>query len=255
MTFKENWEKFLEESKLTEEEKQKYRKTKSKEVVIEPAEEDVKPEYSRFDPRRIRFGTALGIGIISNIFFFLFIILALYYYELFQQFGETNTGLEIFAWSCEAIGFLLMAFSVIVICVRVQDCNFTKKMIILYLFVEAIVMFLDFQFIDTPWFDTFSIPLIIGHAIFSALVCYSYSAFDPYSKLYKFFVILASLISLGGMLWLAFGYQVYLSVLTNCGAYLMLFIATSMLYRLEIIEVRCNGDPVNVVEAKSIFFE
>jgi hypothetical protein len=255
MAFKEKWKKFLEETKLTEEEKEKYRNKKKTEVIVEFTEEDVKPQYSGFDPRQIRFGTALGIGIVSNIFFFLFIILAIYYRELFLQFGEPNPVLEAIAWSCEAAGFLLMAISVTIICVRVQDCKFTKKMMILYLFVESIVMFLDFKFIDTPWFDTFSIPLIIGHAIFSALACYSYSAFDPYSKLYKFFVILASMISLGGMLWLVFGYQIYFSVLTNCGAYLMLFIATSMLYRLEIIEVPCNGDPVNVVETKSIFFE
>ncbi|MDR0919196.1 MAG: hypothetical protein LBM93_08100 [Oscillospiraceae bacterium] len=256
MTFKEKWQKFLEESKLTAEEKEKFKK--KEEIVLEEIiEEDPQklPEYKWYDPRKIRFGTCLIIGIISNVFFFLFIIIAMYYYELFQQFGETNLGLEITAWTCEALGFALMAFCIAGICFRVEGCNFTKKLIIIYLLVETMVMILDFNLLTVSWFNVFSTPLIICHAIFSAFVCYSYSAFDPFSKLYKFFVVLAALISLGGMLWLVFRFQIYLSVLTNCGAYLLLYIASSILHHLEIINVRCNGDPVKVIETKSIFFE
>lgn len=229
----------------------------SKWTIIGDAPDDKKeiPKYAWYSPKNIRFSTCMTIGIISNIFFFIFILICLYYYDMYQQFYQKILGFEIAGWVAEALGFLLMGFATIGIVVRVKYCTLTKVLMIIYLIAESVIMVLDFQLVWTAWYEANNKYFIIIHAILSALIFYSYSAFDPYSNWYKFFVILGSLICLCGMFWVIFGYKVYFSLLTNCGAYLMLFIATRIMIHLEEVQVECNGDPVIPIETKSVFFE
>jgi hypothetical protein len=174
---------------------------------------------------------------------------------MYQQFGEIVMGFKIAGYVTEALGFLFMAMSIFGIIFRVQNLKMTKILMIVYLLLEITIMTVEFQFFYVPWYNSYSTIFIIAHAIFSAAVCYSYLLFDPYTRGFKRTVVISSIICLAGMLWVIYGFRVYMSLLTNCFAYLILYIDMKLRLMSENLEVQCYGDPAKVIDTKSIFFE
>jgi len=202
------------------------------------------------------FKNCIIMGIYSNIMFILFIIICLFYYDIYGNSGIASTPFEIIAFTVETLGFILMAISIFGIILIVRQRMIMKILMAIYLVVEVVIMFADFGFLSPGnWYNGYSKVLIILHAIFSATVCLSYMSLD-YKKIpFQIIVGIASCIMLAGMFCIIFNIRIYASVLTNSVAYLFLYVAMIIQLNLEILQVDCYGDKANVVEYKSSFFD
>lgn len=204
----------------------------------------------------INFKNFIIMGIYSNIMFILFIIICLFYYDLYGNSGIASTPFEIIAYTVEALGFILMSISIIGIILVVRQRMIMKVLMAVYLVLEVVIMLADFQFLSLgDWYNGYSKVLIISHAIFSAFVCLSYMSLD-YKKIpFQIIVGIASCIMLAGMFCIIFNIRIYASVLTNSFAYLFLYIAMLIQLNLEVLQVDCYGDRATVAEYKSSFFD
>lgn len=202
------------------------------------------------------FKRCLTFGILANVMFILFIIICLVYYSIYGNTDKSNNLFEMSAYICEAVGFVLMALSIVGMVLILRQRYILKILLSIYLITEIFIMLLDFGFINIgKIYNGYSVPLIIVHAIFSAAVCFSHISLDHKRLPLQIAVSVASCMMLAGMLSVGYGVRIYASVLTNCFAYLFLYITLSIQLKLEVIEVDCHGDKARVQEYKSSFFK
>ncbi|HHX57583.1 MAG TPA: hypothetical protein GX710_06150 [Clostridiales bacterium] len=202
------------------------------------------------------FKNCIIMGIYSNIMFILFIIICLFYYDLYGDSGIASTPFEITAFTIEALGFILMAISILGIILLVRQRMAMKVLMATYLVIEVVIMLMDFKFLSLgDWYDGYSSVLIISHAVFSAIVCLSYLSLNHKKLPFQIVVGVAACIMLAGMFCIVYNIRIYASVLTNSFAYLFLYVAMLIQLNLEVLEVDCYGDKANVVEYKSSFFD
>lgn len=204
----------------------------------------------------LSFKNFLVLGVLSNIMFILFIIICLIYYDLYGDTGIASNPFEITAFTIEGLGFVFMALSIFGIILRVRQRTVMKMLMAVYLMAEVFIMLADFELINLgDWYNGYSKPYIVGHAIFSAAVCLSYLALERKRKPFQIVVAVAACVMLTGMFAIVYNSRIYISVLTNAFAYLFLYIAMLVQLKLEVIEVDCYGDKARVSEYKSSFFE
>ena len=201
------------------------------------------------------FRNCLLLGIYSNLFFIAFILFCLMYYDLYRDSGEAVREFEIIAMSLEAIGFFIMTMSIFMMIVLVQGRLLLKISMAAYLLIEVTVMALDFTLLEWEWYDGYAPWLIIAHAIVSAFVCMTYLTLDKRNKHLQISVGVSAAVMLAGMLAIAFGQRIYISVLTNTFAYMILYNAMIVLMRYDILIVDCYGYKAEVKEYRSSFFE
>lgn len=204
----------------------------------------------------INFKNCVIMGIFSNVMFILFILVCLLYYDLYDDTAETSMPFEITAFTIEGLGFLMMAVSIICIILIVRQRLIMKILTAIYLALEVMIMLVDFELINIgSWYDGYNKAYIICHAVFSALVCFSYILLDPKKTAYQVLVSVSSVIMMLGMFSIIWNMRIYISVLINTFAYLILYIGMLVQLHYEILEVDCYGDKARVQEFRSSFFD
>ena len=205
--------------------------------------------------RPFRLETCFKLGLFGNICFVAFIIICLIYYYTFSPSGTFRLGFDIAAYIVEFAGFGLMALAIAGICCIVRQRGLMKTLLSVYVCVEVFLMLLDFDFIHLDVYNGRSNLLIILHAIFSALVGFSFLSLDPKRTRLEMLVGIAVSMILAGMFSAVLNLRVYGSILMNAFAYIVFFASLRYYYNREEIEIDCYGDRAKVQEYKSTFFK
>lgn len=204
-----------------------------------------------------KFNTFKGytiIGLLSNIFFVLFIIITMIYYSYYLKTSNIVKPVENIAYSIEVIGFILMLASVMGYIARLRDRLLLKIGMAVYFITEFAIMICDFNVIDAKdFYKPASKVLIIGHCIFSAVVMLSYMQLETKKTCLQICCGICAVIMMFGCFSIVYNVRIYASVLINSFVYILFYALVLMLYSRQMIEVDCHGDVARVYEDSSIF--
>jgi len=210
---------------------------------------------------KARLNKCFNFGIVGNLFFILFSIICFAYYQAFGHIGDlpiVDTAFQIVAYTAEAAGFIFMLFAMIWFAKTVRQRILMKLMFCVYILTELILMLLEWnsyrEFVD-KFYDPYGLPLAIGHAIFTALVCFTFLSLDPHKFQLECVIIVTVAIVLVGMFGNIMGYRIYFSILTNAIAFCTMFGMLKFFTNQEAVEIDCFGDKARVIEYKSEFFD
>jgi hypothetical protein len=219
-------------------------------------ENEKKMTKTTVKPSKFQFRHFLLLGIAANVFFVLYILFCLYYYELYGGTGLAVTFFEVTAGTLETIGFLLMAAAIAVLIFTVQERQILKYCMGAYLVLEVLLMLAEFLIIKLgDWYDSYNPWIIIVHCAMSAAVCMTYMSLDRRSSRLQLIVGIGSAVMLLGMLCIAVGQKIYFSMLANTFAYIYMYIAMLVMLKYDILVVDCYGYKAEVTEYKSAFFD
>ncbi len=196
----------------------------------------------------------LIFGLLGNIFFILFSIVCLIYYNFFIKEGIIVSFIEAIAYTCEGIGFILMVLAIINIGRAVRMRLWLKIGFPLYIAVELVLMILELYSYCIDFYKPYSLVLAIVHSVFSGAVCLSFLSLDPGKKCLEGVIIGTVTLIFCGMLGNIMGIRIYFSILVNAVAFAALFAFIIWMLRREMIEIDCHGDKARVTEYKSTFF-
>ncbi|MBQ8905513.1 MAG: hypothetical protein IJY85_03990 [Ruminococcus sp.] len=199
--------------------------------------------------------TCFRFALYGNICFIIFIIICLFYYYLFGENGMTFIAFDIAAYIAEGAGFLLYLLGIIGLCRNVMGCTALKALLVIYVLTEILLMLMDFQFIDLSFYNGQSVPLIITHAICSAVIALTHLTLERNRQQLNLAVIILVVIILGGMFSAALNFRVYGSIFMNAVGYIFFYARMIHLLNQEELEVACFSDPVRVTTYKSTFFD
>lgn len=199
----------------------------------------------------------LKVGILSNGLFILFIIVCMTYYGIYLKTGFQNTIVEGIAYGLEALGFIFMSVYIVGFIGKLHDRKFLKVSLVLYFVTELCIILMDFNFLDIEdAYNPSSKVLIIGHSVFSAVVCFSHITFDRNQTSIQIATAVATVITLCGVFCVAYGTRVYVSVLINAVAYVVYYTWVLFLVNTERVYIDCYGDVIEEVHYSSKdFFE
>lgn len=201
-----------------------------------------------------RFSKGLTYGMVGNIFFMAFGLICLLYYTIYSPDSVVSTILEIFAYSCEACGFVSLVIAIIDVIRTVRMRNWLKFSFPVYIAVELVLMIMELNSFYFDFYEPYSLALAIIHSVFSAAVCFSFLTLDPGKVCLEIAVTICIGVILGGMLGNIIGIRIYFSIMTNAVAFTALFASIKWMLSREMIEVDCYGDKARVAEYKSTFF-
>lgn len=204
---------------------------------------------------RQRLSLGLLLGQIGNALFILFTVIAYVYYLVYTPESFFIKAMEIFAYVVEFAGFAALIFSDLFISEAVRMRTPMKIGFSVYIFLEALMMILEFNAYRFEFYKPYSLALAIIHSIISAAVCFSFLMLDPDNKTYEIIITVCVGIIFGGMLGNIIGIRIYFSICTNAVAFTLLFGAIRFLLKREVIEIDCHGDRARVAEYKSSFFD
>lgn len=196
----------------------------------------------------------LTLGLVGNLFFVLFSIICFFYYYTFGINGIIITFIEVIAYACEVIGFICLILSIILICKTVRMRMSLKISFPVYIITEIVLMFLELNSYKMEFYKPYSLVLAIGHAVFSALVCFTFLSLDPGKVCLEILIVVSFAFILAGMLGNILGIRIYFSILTNAVAFSIMFATIKWMLAREMIEIDCYGDKARVAEYKSTFF-
>lgn len=199
----------------------------------------------------------LKIGILSNGLFILFIIVCMIYYSIYLKTEIQSDLVEGIAYTLEALGFIFMSVYIIGFIGKLKDRKLLKVSLVIYFVVELCIILMDFNFLDIEdAYNPSSKILIIGHSIFSAVVCFSHITFDSKQTSLQIATAIATIITLFGVFCVAYGTRVYISILINAIAYVVYYSWTLYLVNTERIYIDCYGDVIKDVHySTKDFFE
>lgn len=199
----------------------------------------------------------LKIGILGNSMFIVFIIVCMIYYDIYLHTEIQSAVVEIIAYCLEAIGFILMAIYIVGFWGKLHDRMFLKVSLSIYFITELCIILMDFNFLDIKdAYNPSSKILIISHAIFSGIVCFSHITFDKNQISMQIATAVATVITLAGVFCIAYDTRVYISILINAAAYVIYYTWVLFLVNTERVYIDCYGDIVEDVHYSSKdFFE
>lgn len=196
----------------------------------------------------------LILGLIGNIFFLLFGFVCFIYYIVFSKDGIVVPFIEVIAYSCEILGFLLLLISDILLCRCLRGRVLLKIGFSVYIVTELVMMIMELISFRLDFYEPYSLVLAIGHAVFSALVCFAFLSLDPGKTSLEILITVCFGVILCGMFGNIFGVRIYFSIITNAVAFTIMFASLISLRSREKIEIDCYGDKARVAEYKSTFF-
>lgn len=192
---------------------------------------------------------------VGNIFFILFSLVCLLYYNVYDPESGAVRFIEMIAYIFESFGFLSLLIAIIFINQTVRMRMWLKIAFPVYVAVELVMMVLELNSYHIPQYDPYSLVLAVIHSLFSAVVCFTFLTLDPGKTELETAVTICFGVILGGMLGNIIGIRIYFSILTNAVAFAGLFAAIKWFLAHEKIEIDCHGDKAKVDEYKSTFFE
>lgn len=196
------------------------------------------------------------LGLLANISFVVFIIICMIYYAYNRRTGEICYVVDAVAYIVEAIGFILMFVSIFGQINILRERKLYKISMAVYWIIELSIMIFDFNLLDTDeFYNPTSKVLIIGHCVFSVLVCLTSLTLDLRKTCLEVCTGVAAVIIMLGMVSIIYDVRLYASVLINAIAYIFLNAAILEMLRRESIEIDCHGDKARVAEFSSSFFD
>lgn len=201
-----------------------------------------------------KLSAGLTLELVGNLFFILFSIICYFYYSTFGVDGIIIEFIEVIAYACEAAGFICMLIGIILIGKTVRMRIWLKIAFPIYILTELVLMVMELNSYRIDFYEPYSLALAIGHAVFSAAVCFTFLSLDPGKICLEVLIIVSFGIILVGMLGNIIGIRIYFSILTNAVAYSIMFAAIKWMLSREMIEIDCHGDKARVNEYKSSFF-
>ena len=234
------------------------RRRKARSGVVAP--EDLswrdRREYLRehSGARRYTLTDCMKMGRLANILFIVFIVIALIYYYSIGRNGKYFIPFEVFAFSVEAIAFILFAICAVWLDRLVRARGVMKTLLIIYVSVEVILMLVEFGLV--PFISPLgkNVAVILLHVFFSAGVSLSLLMLDPQNKHLQRIVTVTTVIILAGMLIIPADYRIYASILVNAVAYIFFFSAMVRQLALDEMDIDCYGDQARVSEISSTLF-
>jgi hypothetical protein len=199
----------------------------------------------------------LKVGILANGLFILFIVVCMVYYAIYLKTEFQNGVVEGVAYGLEALGFVFMSVYIVGFVGKLRDRKLLKVALVVYFVTELCIILMDFNFLDIEdAYNPSSKVLIIGHSVFSALVCLSHITLDKDEIPMQVATAVATVITLLGVFCVAYGTRVYVSILINAVAYVVYYSWVLYLVNTERVQIDCYGDVVEDVHYSSKdFFE
>lgn len=194
-------------------------------------------------------------GQYANILFLIFTAISMLYFWLIHRHNTEIVLLEITAYIIEMSGFVMMLLSLLNFWKIVRHRYVMKAAMLIYLIVEVIIMILDFNANELPFYQPNSVVLNIGHCIFSAVICFTYLSLEPKNTGLEIAIVISTTIILMGMFGTIFKMNVYISLFANSIAYVVFFSILRFLHSQERIMVDCHGDRAREQKFKSSFFD
>jgi hypothetical protein len=179
------------------------------------------------------------------------------YYSIYLKTGFQNNIVEGVAYGLEALGFIFMSVYIVGFIGKLRDRKFLKGCLIVYFITELSIILMDFNFLDIEdAYNPSSKILIIGHSVFSAIVCFSHITFDKNQPSMQIATAVATVITLCGTFCVAYGTRVYISILINAIAYIVYYAWVLYLIKTERVYIDCYGDVIEDAHYSSKdFFE
>lgn len=190
-------------------------------------------------------------GLIGNILFVAFSLICLLYYYTYNSESFFSRLLEALAYGIEFLGFAMLIFSDYMLIVSIRLRRLLKISFSVYIAVEALMMLLELNAYKFEFYQPYSLPLAIIHAVVSALVCFTFLQLDPENTKYEVAIIVCIALILAGMLGNILEIRIYFSIMTNALGFSVMFGGIHFLRKRDEIEIDCYGDRARVAEFNS----
>ena len=196
----------------------------------------------------------LFFGFVGNVLFVAFGLICALYYFTYDYDSLHSRLIETIAYCVEFLGFGLLVYSDVLLCMSLRLRRMLKICYSLYIVLEALMMVLELNSAYLDFYEPYSLPLSIVHAVISAAACFAFLQLDPDNTKYEITVTVCIGMVLFGMLGTIFGVRAYFGVLINAVSFSVLFGMIRFLLKREDIEIDCYGDRARVAEYKSTMF-
>ena len=185
-------------------------------------------------------------GFVGNILFVAFGLICVLYYYTYNSESIFSKVLEFIAYMTEFMGFGLLVYADYLLIVSLRMRRMLKVCFSAYIVLEAVMMILELNAYNFSFYEPYSLPLAIVHAVVSAAECFAFLQLDPENTKYEVSIVTCIALILAGMLGNILGIRVYFSIITNALGFVVLFGAIHYLRNREEIEIDCYGDRANV---------
>lgn len=201
--------------------------------------------------------TCFKLGLIGNIFFILFGVICIFYYESFKDTDVVILPIEIMAYTSEAIGFICLLLSEIWFCRLLRHRYLMKFAYFVYIIMEMALMIMELNSYRIDFYEPYSIVWAIGHSVISAAICFTFLALDPTRTKYEVMVIIAVAMMLFGMIGSLLHIRLYFGIVANAISYIFLFSMILYFLSREEMDIDCKGDVARVYDdySKNTFFK
>ncbi len=190
-------------------------------------------------------------GMLGNLFFVVFGLICLVYYYTYYGGSIHSRILEAAAYSVEFLGFGLLIYSDYLLIASARFRRLMKISFTAYIILEALMMVLELNAGYVSFYEPYSLPLAIVHAVVSAAACFSFLQLDADNTRFEVAIVAAIAAILAGMLGNILGVRVYFSIIINALAFSFLFGSILYLRKRGDIDIDCYGDRANVAEFSS----
>ncbi|MCM1132144.1 MAG: hypothetical protein NC340_01600 [Ruminococcus flavefaciens] len=190
-------------------------------------------------------------GLIGNILFVVFGLICLLYYYTYNAESIFSKIIETLAYCTEFLGFGLLIYADYLLISSLRFRRMLKVSFSAYIILEAVMMFLELNAYNFSFYEPYSLPLAIVHAVVSAMACFAFLQLDAENTKYEVAVIVCITLILAGMLGNILGIRVYFSIIASALGFSVLFGAIHYLRGREEIEIDCYGDRATVAEFNS----
>lgn len=187
-------------------------------------------------------------GLIGNILFVVFGLICLLYYYTYDAESIFSRIIEVTAYCTEFMGFGLLIYADYLLIASLRLRRMLKVCFSAYIVLEAVMMFLELNAYNFTFYEPYSLPLAIVHAVVSAMACFAFLQLDPDNTKYEVAIITCITLILAGMLGNILGIRVYFSIIASALGFSVLFGTIHYLRNREEIEIDCNGDRARVAE-------
>lgn len=193
--------------------------------------------------------------LIANLMFLVFGLICLLYYKTYKYDSVFSKILEVAAYSCEIIGFMLFLWGDWLTSTAIRFRALLKTSLTVYIFLESIMMILELNSYRLEFYEPYSLLLAIVHSVFSGFACLAFLQMEIDNKKLEHIVLICIAMMFAGMLGNIIGIRIYFSIIVNAVAFALLFFSIRRLINRDEIEIDCHGDKARVAEFKSTFID
>lgn len=189
-------------------------------------------------------------GMLGNVAFVVFGLVCLVYYYTYTG-GVLSRILEAVAYGIEVFGFGMLIYSDYLLIASARFRRLMKISFTAYIILEALMMILELNSGSLSFYQPYSLPLAIVHAVVSAAACFSFLQLDADNTKFEVVIVAAIAAILAGMFGNILGVRIYFSIIINALGFAFLFGSILFLMKRGDIDIDCYGDRARVAEFSS----